>query len=952
MRIVSTKMINEILENHKRDFEGLLPELIKRLIISSIDYKNFRMPAMDDIWVRGFDGVVEILSDNPYLNIGNNAIEIGTNLNTLAKINSDYEKRTKDSLGKDKNETHFVLITPHLWSNEISIDEWINQRKNEWKSIKIFDGAVICDWINSQPNVLCWFLEHYSNTKLDFYSIDNYWDMFSKKSNPLLSPELFLGERDSESEAMLLKLYNNERCLVQSNSLIDAIGFSLSVIKSDNELLYNTIVVKDESTCKVIDKECKGKIILCTYPIIVNNFIPRNNAFVSCYSKENKPVNPIELNKISKQSFFNYLKKAGKQEDQINNEIDSFRCSIQAYIRRHPNEITDLTPKWVQFENIKSIVPFIFFSKLNLSNKETQKLLEDIIGDGFGTIEEKLNMILKMDDSPIYKDNEVVYVFDRDECLNNLSLSIDSIEIHGIVKIIKNHFMNDYYMSGFDFCSFLINFVEFLYIQYGDSQSKIDEVLIDIIQCSISKGKSIWIKYLHYFVDAAPSLCMALFENHILNNNENMNYENEIRWCLEKLCCYEKTKVKAVKYLFKLAMEQDITDNTNYYMESLSNILCLWLGYSSFSLEEKKMILKSYLENYDEKVFSFVVKLLTKDKAFIGSNNKIKNNEKYNCSSKDLSDSVNELAIYALEKSKYNSEVISLIFDSFSCFRLDVYENIAKNVDESEEYLNGIFKLKKIMLLIIKYDKEGSKWHSYKKYYFDTFNLILNRMIGDNLWLEYGCSFVNPNKCFFGNFESNEFDDKYSYEEIRQEYLKKLISEYPNEFLFKLSNCMSDSTYWGNFIAENICLKVIFENISLFYKKKNILVGIMSKIEKGFFMMILQELNATLRLFIISTIIFMLHKKITLADITIVHTIHIGILRLRMKYSGMNITAELWNVKANRLIMIYGIIFLSIKYGNDKRNNIMAFEFLYKLNSMTSPLKVMKKIIGSTCDGE
>ena len=96
----------------------------------------------------------------------------------------------------------------------------------------------------------------------------------------------------------------------------------------------------------------------------------------------------------------------------------------------------------------------------------------------------------------------------------------------------------------------------------------------------------------------------------------------------------------------------------------------------------------------------------------------------------------------------------------------------------------------------------------------------------------------------------------------------------------------------------------------------------------------------------------MLHKKITLADITIVHTIHIGILRLRMKYSGMNITAELWNVKANILIMIYGIIFLSIKYGNDKRNNIMAFEFLYKLNSMTSPLKVMKKIIGSTCDGE
>ena len=98
MKIISTKMINEILINNKKDFEALFPELIKRLIISSLDYKNIRIPSYDDIWARGFDGDVEVLSENPYLNIGNNVIEIGTDSSPIAKINSDYEKRKNNSL--------------------------------------------------------------------------------------------------------------------------------------------------------------------------------------------------------------------------------------------------------------------------------------------------------------------------------------------------------------------------------------------------------------------------------------------------------------------------------------------------------------------------------------------------------------------------------------------------------------------------------------------------------------------------------------------------------------------------------------------------------------------------------------------------------------------------------------------------------------------------------------
>lgn len=95
---------------HKRKTEELLPALIKRLINSSCPDANLRIPEEDDIWAPGYDGIVSTETGSRYVAAGNSVWELGTAADSLSKINSDYEKRTRESLGVNKAETTFILL--------------------------------------------------------------------------------------------------------------------------------------------------------------------------------------------------------------------------------------------------------------------------------------------------------------------------------------------------------------------------------------------------------------------------------------------------------------------------------------------------------------------------------------------------------------------------------------------------------------------------------------------------------------------------------------------------------------------------------------------------------------------------------------------------------------------------------------------------------------------------
>ena len=105
MKLFTSKMLERLMSEQKKKSEGLLPEIIKRLIRSSCpDYSYLRAPEEDDIWAPGYDGIVDNGTKTPYVAQGTSVWEFGTNADSLEKNQQRLWKTHNPSAWSEKNQ--------------------------------------------------------------------------------------------------------------------------------------------------------------------------------------------------------------------------------------------------------------------------------------------------------------------------------------------------------------------------------------------------------------------------------------------------------------------------------------------------------------------------------------------------------------------------------------------------------------------------------------------------------------------------------------------------------------------------------------------------------------------------------------------------------------------------------------------------------------------------------
>lgn len=104
---------------NRRDAQGMLPRLVRRLIHATTD-KVIRIEfrADEGVQLPGWDGLVETAAASSHVPSGRSAWELGTDTKIKDKANDDYAKRTGDSLGLDPATTTFVFVTPRRWRDK------------------------------------------------------------------------------------------------------------------------------------------------------------------------------------------------------------------------------------------------------------------------------------------------------------------------------------------------------------------------------------------------------------------------------------------------------------------------------------------------------------------------------------------------------------------------------------------------------------------------------------------------------------------------------------------------------------------------------------------------------------------------------------------------------------------------------------------------------------------
>ncbi len=631
MEIISAQKLKEMNSLNKKKFEQLLPAIVKRLILASnSSVTEQRFPSGDDIWAPGYDGIVncEIASD--YVCKGKSVWEFGTNEDALSKLNGDYAKRTRNSLGVNREETGFYLVIPKIWAYSIPLTEWTSQH-DDWAFTKVYDAVTLSDWINSEPVVCAWLLEEmYGDTGMDFSTVSTGWARFSQKTKPNFVKNMFLLDREDQICRFKDKLRKESGDIkIKATTIIDSVGFALAVILEEDEYAQNCVVVNNVETFRRIAEITEGKVIILTYAHDGDVFNSKNR-IVLCYNNEATSINDaIELPILSKSSYETALIQMGISD---NDKFDLFAFThgnLRALIRRIPGNYVEQKPDWANKDSLDALIPLVLLRDIN--KDKDQKLVERLAGSSFECIEKQYYSLSQMEDSPVKRVHNHYVITNYEEAWNTLALSIVESHFSKLVCLLNEMFSsisNNREFDGrtiYEYKNIIRKLMwNFIYYSYDkDEDDRLGKVVQELLQWSYDPLVSRYIvENMSFLAKARHEVVMEFLSDdfsmkdgiimQIFNKKHLSNMYCRLLGVFDELAIYSDTFFESCTILFKLYFLNIKYPYVNSPEESLLNALCLWRSEGTVTNAQKEKVILSFLRKYPEKTIVLFAKLIRK----------------------------------------------------------------------------------------------------------------------------------------------------------------------------------------------------------------------------------------------------------------------------------------------------------------------------------------------------
>ena len=841
MKLINSALLEEIVRRKKIESAGLLPELVKRLILSSVrQISSIRIPGMDDVWAPGFDGVVECDESTTHICSGKSVWEFGTNNDSLTKINGDYAKRTKNTSKQEKRKSAFYLVVPKVWSFRESITEWESKHKDEWAKVHVIDASELCDWINSVPSVCCWLLENYYNQEiLSFTSVNRAWEQFSLKVNPQFSQELFLLGREIETE-LLNSRSNNHITRVQSNSHADAVGFVLASVMLHREHKETFVVVEDETTFKQLNRIVENQTFIFSFHYDGEVYLEHNNSVILCFSDVDVSISPdLRLNKISKSNFEIVLKKMGLSDIEASRLNKFTDRNIATLLRKIPGTVNITKPQWAEEAEMSYLIPMLFMRKINRDDEMDRNIVE-LFGISYKEFEKKINALLKLEDKPVKSIETHYSIISYEDIWAYLHLSTADSCYETLINLIMSILQSTNGKSVSQECSaialqsvnkrlfsnLLTNLVYFASISETDKLRAVRDIKTILEEMFEFNCRNILLESLPILANAAPSEVMNFLNK---NFNEggfidllfaNQSYAHDyckILWTLEALLKYDETKFNACLALKQLYLRNYSYSISNNPKDSLLNALCLWNTNTALLLEDKQKIILKFIDDEPILMSLFTLDLLEKNHY-----SQSVSLEEFKTDVRDDSVvsygglfSVVNIVIPKIADIIIETKSIELLCEFIKAYRLvklETYEYIINRIEPANYNPNELQKVYFNTLLQIKHCKtmyRHEKSDIYKKY-INVFKKLSAKIQCPDLIVRYSSYFQNWWECPL--LEDDNLDEDFDYQkeyqrklEFRKKIYYELKSEYGRAAYCKLLNIMSDDSVWGSFLLQVDC---------------------------------------------------------------------------------------------------------------------------------------------------
>jgi hypothetical protein len=243
---------------------ALLADLIRMTID---DATRFRFPSGEVSQLRGWDGDLETTETKGFVPEGKSKWEFGTGPGA-SKANSDYGKRTSQSLPAEMAENTLILVNLGCWDTPAKkISEWETERRNEgkWKDVRYLDAVSLVQWLKDYPAIAARYARNVLGTapQEGALSIDEYWEEFSTQFKPQLSEKTVIADRQQEADALIDRLRGQPQSfMLGAETAEEAIAFAVAAIRCAapdvrESLESRTLVVRTEAAARFLAMKTK-----------------------------------------------------------------------------------------------------------------------------------------------------------------------------------------------------------------------------------------------------------------------------------------------------------------------------------------------------------------------------------------------------------------------------------------------------------------------------------------------------------------------------------------------------------------------------------------------------------------------------------------------------------------------------------------------------------------------
>lgn len=390
-----------------------LAVFLRRLVHSTgRDLTLVDFPGYDNAEKNGWDGRVDAAASTPWIPAGKSGWEFGCNEEPKQKADGDYSARIKSTPTHEREEMHFLFVTPRKWNGK---EKWLKEKAalGEWSSVRAYDASDIEQWLEQSISAQGWFAEQTGVPVEGVASLEEQWRVWASVTVPELSAELFAPSVEHHRQSLKSWLENEPSAplIVCGDSKLEALAFLRCIFASpefavrgyeDRALVFSSpqtlrklLTAAPSFLPIVFSEEAErelGGLYKKRHTIIVR---PKNTV---------DPKPDITLDLLGGESFLKALAAMGIEDHlQVESLARASGHSPTILRRRLSQNPAVRTPAWTQAAPaVRSLIPMMLVGAWHARSKGDREILSFLAGIPYDEIEKLITELVNADDSPVW----------------------------------------------------------------------------------------------------------------------------------------------------------------------------------------------------------------------------------------------------------------------------------------------------------------------------------------------------------------------------------------------------------------------------------------------------------------------------------------------------------------------------------------------------------------------